>query len=148
MRRGRSVLASELCRLAVAQQRAAGKVELVGGSSALWAALRDTPGATRDLLTSAALVSCVSSEAISSEHTRLRSPGDNLRSLVSLIRHMKRLALSLLVAAFGCSGSESTEVERTIAALSATVPDVPQAVAELSGSAALQEITDSGPYAS
>lgn len=59
---------------------------------------------------------------------------------------MKRLALSLLVAAFGCSGSESTEVERTIAALSATVPDVPQAVAELSGSAALQEITDSGPY--
>ena len=59
---------------------------------------------------------------------------------------MTRLALSLLVAVFGCSGPIPTEVERTLAAVSATVPDVPGAVAELSGSALLQEVTDNGPY--
>ena len=59
---------------------------------------------------------------------------------------MKRLALSLLVTAFGCSSPVPAEVERTLALLSATVPDVPYAVAELSGSAMLREVTDNGPY--
>ena len=59
---------------------------------------------------------------------------------------MRRVALSLLVAAFGCSGSTPTELERTLAAVSAAVPDVPNAVAELSGSATLRQVTDNGPY--
>src|SRR5215207_2671446 len=59
---------------------------------------------------------------------------------------MTRLALSLLVAVVGCSGSVPTDVERTLAAVSGSVPDVPRAVAELSGSALLEQVTDNGPY--
>jgi hypothetical protein len=59
---------------------------------------------------------------------------------------MKRLALLLFVALVGCSSSAPTELERALAAVSAAVPDVPGAVAEVSGSAVLQEVTDNGPY--
>ena len=58
----------------------------------------------------------------------------------------KLLALPLLTVAFGCSKSSPTGWDETLAALSASVPDVPNAVADLSGSAMLQEITSRGPY--
>ena len=57
-----------------------------------------------------------------------------------------RFVLSLLVGALGCTGSAPTEVQRTLAMLSSSVPDVPHAVAELSGSTMLTEVTASGPY--
>ena len=51
-----------------------------------------------------------------------------------------------LTVALACTGGASTGLERTLAAVSASVPDVPHAVAELSGSSILQEVTDRGPY--
>jgi hypothetical protein len=62
------------------------------------------------------------------------------------MRATPRLAISLFTAALGCSGKVPTEVENTLAALSASVPNVPGAVAELSGSALLEQVTDRGPY--
>jgi glycoside hydrolase-like protein len=62
------------------------------------------------------------------------------------MRLTPRLAISLLSAALGCSGKIPTEVENTLEALSGAVPNVPKAVAELSGSALLKQVTDSGPY--
>ena len=58
----------------------------------------------------------------------------------------RRLMFPLLTVAFACTSGAPTEVDRTLAALSASVPDVPHAVAELSGSSILQEVTDKGPY--
>src|SRR5690348_6437830 len=58
----------------------------------------------------------------------------------------KRLALGLIaVAVAACSGTP-TELDRTLAAVSASVPDVPHAIADLSGSPLLQEVTNKGPY--
>jgi hypothetical protein len=59
---------------------------------------------------------------------------------------MTRLLLSLLVVALGCSGAGATEVGRILAGLGASVPDVPHAVADLSGSTTLEAVTDNGPY--
>lgn len=56
------------------------------------------------------------------------------------------MAFGLLAGALGCSGEVPTGVDRTIAAVSASVPDIPGGVAALSGSALLQDITDKGPY--
>jgi hypothetical protein len=56
-----------------------------------------------------------------------------------------RLAFPLLAAALAWNG-DAGELDRALAALSAGVPDVPHAVAELSGSTLLQEVTDKGPY--
>src|SRR4030095_16576310 len=52
----------------------------------------------------------------------------------------------LLTVALACTGGSPTGIDRTLAAVSASVPDVPHAVAELSGSSILQEVTDKGPY--
>jgi hypothetical protein len=54
--------------------------------------------------------------------------------------------LPVLAVALGCSGSTPTGVDQTLATLSASVPNVPQTVSELSGSATLKRITDNGPY--
>src|SRR5688572_32319394 len=77
-----------------------------------------------------------------------RDPNGRVRFLCPNhpVRLMKRLALLLFVALIGCSSSAPTELERALTALSAAVPDVPGAVAEGSGSAVLQEVTDNGPY--
>lgn len=56
------------------------------------------------------------------------------------------LALGALAVALGGCGNGSTGFDRTLATLSASVPDVPHAIADLSGSALLQEVTDKGPY--
>jgi hypothetical protein len=56
-----------------------------------------------------------------------------------------RLAFPLLAAALTWNG-ELGELDRALAALRASVPDVPHAAAELSGSTLLQEVTDKGPY--
>ena len=53
---------------------------------------------------------------------------------------------AVLAAATACSNGAPTAFERTLATVSASVPDIPHAVAELSGSATLQEVTDHGPY--
>jgi hypothetical protein len=55
-----------------------------------------------------------------------------------------RIGFLLLTAGLACANYDG--LDSTLAALSATVPDVPRAVAELSGSATLQQITDNGPY--
>jgi hypothetical protein len=52
---------------------------------------------------------------------------------------------SLAAAITACSGAP-TGIDRTLAAVSANLPDVPHAVADLSGSAMLKEVTDKGPY--
>lgn len=56
------------------------------------------------------------------------------------------LAFSLLTVAFACSIKGPIDWQRALAAFSASVPDVPHAVADLSGSSMLQEITSKGPY--
>jgi glycoside hydrolase-like protein len=56
-----------------------------------------------------------------------------------------RLAFPLLAAALAWNGKPG-ELDLALAALSASAPDVPRAVAELSGSALLQDVTDKGPY--
>jgi len=61
--------------------------------------------------------------------------------------HLSRLlAFPLLAVGLACNGVSPTGLDSTLAALSASVPDVPKAVADLSGSTTLQEITDRGPY--
>ena len=58
-----------------------------------------------------------------------------------------RVAVPLVVvAALACSKEQVSELDRTLAAVSASVPDVPGAVAGLSGSAILRQVTDKGPY--
>jgi hypothetical protein len=60
---------------------------------------------------------------------------------------MKRwMTLPFITAVLGCSGGLSTEVEAALLAVRRDVPDVPSAVAELSGSPLLEEITANGPY--
>lgn len=60
---------------------------------------------------------------------------------------MKRwMTLPFVAATLGCSGGVSTEVGDALFAVSRGVPDMPGAVAELSGSAVLDEITSKGPY--
>jgi len=60
---------------------------------------------------------------------------------------MKRwMMLPLLVATFACSGGVPDGVGQKLAELSASVPDAPGTVAELSGSALLEEVTAQGPY--
>jgi hypothetical protein len=62
----------------------------------------------------------------------------------------KRVAVPALMVALAysvaCSNGVPTALDRTLATLSGSVPDVPQALADLSGSPMLQEITDNGPY--
>lgn len=63
------------------------------------------------------------------------------------MRLTSRLAITILAtAALGCSGKVPTEVENALAALSAGVPNVPGAVAELTGSELLKQVTEKGPY--
>ena len=52
----------------------------------------------------------------------------------------------VLAAALACSNGAPAAFEQTLAAVSASVPDVPRSIAELSGSPMLQEISDQGPY--
>ena len=56
-----------------------------------------------------------------------------------------RLAFTILAVGLAYTG-EPGELDRSLAALSASVPDVPRAVGDLSGSTWLQEVTDKGPY--
>jgi len=58
----------------------------------------------------------------------------------------KRTVFPILAAALACSKGVPAAFEETLATLSASVPDVPHAVADVSGSPMLQEITDKGPY--
>ena len=62
------------------------------------------------------------------------------------MQQSRRLALALLAVALAACSGAPTGVDRTLAALSASVPDVPQAIANVSGSALLKQITDKGPY--
>lgn len=57
-----------------------------------------------------------------------------------------RLAYPLLTVALAWSGGSIGDLDSTLAIMRASVPDVPHAVAELSGSSILQEVTDKGPY--
>jgi len=57
-----------------------------------------------------------------------------------------RLTFSLLTVALGCSNQGLSAWDKILAAISANVPDVPQAVADFSGSPMLQEVTSKGPY--
>jgi hypothetical protein len=57
-----------------------------------------------------------------------------------------RLAFPVLTVALACTNQTPTAWDEALATLSASVPDVPHAVADLSGSSMLQEITDKGPY--
>lgn len=57
-----------------------------------------------------------------------------------------RLAFPFLTVALACSNPGVSELDRTLAAVSASVPDVPGALADLSGSSILQQVTDKGPY--
>ena len=58
----------------------------------------------------------------------------------------RRLTFPLLTVALACTGEAPTGLDRALAAVSASVPDVPQAVADLSGSSILKQVTDNGPY--
>ena len=58
----------------------------------------------------------------------------------------KLLVFPFLTVGLACSRSGLSELDSTLAALSASVPDVPHAVADLSGSLILQQVTDNGPY--
>src|SRR5262245_28033351 len=57
-----------------------------------------------------------------------------------------RLVFPLLSLAIGCTSEGPTGLDRTLAAVRASVPDVPGAVADLSGSKILKQVTDNGPY--
>jgi glycoside hydrolase-like protein len=61
--------------------------------------------------------------------------------------HRSRLVtLGTLAVALAACGGAPTDMDRTLAVLSASVPDVPHAIADLSGSPLLQEVTNKGPY--
>ena len=62
------------------------------------------------------------------------------------MRAISRLAITLVTATLGCSGKVPTGVENFLAVLSGSVPNVPAAVAELSGSELLEQVTAKGPY--
>jgi glycoside hydrolase-like protein len=57
-----------------------------------------------------------------------------------------RLVFPVLTVALACTNQTPTAWDEALATLSAAVPDVPHAVADLSGSSMLREITDKGPY--
>jgi glycoside hydrolase-like protein len=57
-----------------------------------------------------------------------------------------RMAVPILTVALACSNGAPEALDQTLATLSASVPDVPHALADLSGSPMLQEVTDNGPY--
>jgi hypothetical protein len=56
------------------------------------------------------------------------------------------MVFPVLSVALACSKGVPTTFEETLATMSASVPDVPHALADLSGSPLLEEITDRGPY--
>lgn len=56
------------------------------------------------------------------------------------------MTLSFITAILGCAGGTPAEVEDALFAVSSAVPDVPGAVAEISGSVLLEEVTEKGPY--
>jgi hypothetical protein len=58
----------------------------------------------------------------------------------------KRMAVPVLTAVLACSKGAPTALDETLATMSASVPDVPHALADLSGSPMLQDVTDNGPY--
>lgn len=58
----------------------------------------------------------------------------------------KRMAVPALTVALACCNAAPEALDQTLATLSASVPDVPHALADLSGSPMLQEVTDNGPY--
>ena len=62
------------------------------------------------------------------------------------MRLTSRLAITLLTAALGCSGKVPDGVQRFLGELSGSVPNVPEAVAELSGSEMLKQVAEKGPY--
>jgi hypothetical protein len=57
-----------------------------------------------------------------------------------------RLGFPILTVALACSNQQQTVWDEALAAVRASVPDVPHAVADLSGSSMLKEITNKGPY--